>query len=46
MTETQNITPTQDEPLPCRGCQASCPNYHQCDGKVWRMVDEVVEPAQ
>lgn len=23
--------------LPCRGCLASCKNYHRCDGKVWRM---------
>jgi hypothetical protein len=23
--------------LPCRGCIASCKNYHCCDGKLWRM---------
>lgn len=25
--------------LPCRGCIASCKNYHRCDGKLWRMSE-------
>lgn len=25
--------------LPCRGCIASCKNYHRCDGKLWRMTE-------
>lgn len=26
--------------LPCRGCLASCENYHQCNGKPWRAVGQ------
>ncbi len=25
--------------LPCRGCIASCKNYHRCDGKLWRIAE-------
>jgi hypothetical protein len=30
------------QPLPCRGCQKSCVNVAQCEGKLWRMKDSVV----
>ena len=46
MNETQNLQPAQqDERLPCRGCQSSCPHNQECDGKPWRMVAEVVAPS-
>lgn len=33
--------------LPCRGCLRDCPNYHQCDGKVWRLrTGKTTEAAQ
>lgn len=36
----------QDERLPCRGCQVTCPHLHECDSKPWRMAAEVVAPLQ
>ncbi len=37
----------QEYPLPCRGCSSSCPHYHSCEGKPWRMDAEIVKhPAE
>jgi hypothetical protein len=35
---SDKISPIKYSRLPCRGCLASCKNYHLCDGKLWRMA--------
>jgi hypothetical protein len=29
------------ERLPCRGCTRSCENYERCDGRPWRLREQL-----
>ena len=30
-----------DQRLPCRGCTEDCENYPKCDGKPWRLGEQL-----
>ena len=34
------MPPDQDR-LPCRGCTADCPDYERCEGKPWRLREQL-----
>jgi hypothetical protein len=31
------------ERLPCRGCTRSCENYDRCDGRPWRLREQLTQ---
>jgi len=31
---------TEQYRLPCRGCTRSCTDYHRCDGRPWRIIEQ------
>ena len=32
---------SEDQPLPCRGCTADCKHYPECDGRPWRIGEQL-----
>jgi|GEM_PF-5130505 len=40
---TPSVAPTPEvvQSLPCRGCQQTCVNYGHCNGKLWRMDENL-----
>lgn len=34
--------PPESDRLPCRGCTRDCPNYDSCEGRPWRLREQLL----